>query len=218
MGCREEINLLCYTGVSMEKTKKTEYVNNKDFLAAMVLFRQSVKEARNNNTERPIVPTYIGECIMKIGTHLSQKPNFVNYTFRDEMISDGIENCLQYIDNFDPEKSQNPFAYFTQIIYYAFLRRIQKEKKVLYVKYKLTEENNTLLMNSELQDHDHGRFANSDENRFGEWNSSYIEDFISTFEETKRRKIRKKDKIGDEIDDVFEDLEHELIDENSPSN
>ena len=76
---------------------------------------------------------------MKIAEGLSHKPNFINYTYRDEMISDGIENCLMYFENFDETKSKNPFAYFTQVIYFAFLRRIQKEKKQLYVKYKATE-------------------------------------------------------------------------------
>ena len=85
------------------------------------------------------MPNYIGECFIKIATHLSYKPNFINYTFRDDMIADGIENCIQYVDNFDPAKSKNPFAYFTQIIYFAFLRRIQKEKKQLYIKYKSIE-------------------------------------------------------------------------------
>ena len=69
--------------------------------------------------------------VFKIANGLSYRPNFINYTYRQEMISDGIENCLQYIHNFDPEKSKNPFAYFTQIIYYAFIRRIQKEKNNL---------------------------------------------------------------------------------------
>jgi Sigma-70 region 2. len=68
---------------------------------------------------------------LKIANHLSYRPNFINYTFRDDMISDGIENCLQYLDNFDPAKSSNPFAYFTQIIYYAFIRRIQKKRNKL---------------------------------------------------------------------------------------
>ena len=106
-----------------------QYVNNADFLAAIVEMRAKKKEAEEKGLPKPIVSNYIGECILKIATHLSYKPNFINYSYRDEMISDGIENCLQYIDNFDPTKSNNPFAYFTQIIWYAFLRRIAKEKK-----------------------------------------------------------------------------------------
>ena len=121
------------------KKKNPHYVNNKEFLEAMVAFKQMVREAEENGKERPIVPMYVADCIMKIATHLSYKPNFVNYMFKDDMICDGIENCLQYIDNFDPEKSTNPFAYFTQIIYFAFLRRIQKEKKQLEIKTKLLE-------------------------------------------------------------------------------
>ena len=122
-----------------KKQKRNHYVDNKQLLAAMIVYKDEVKNALEKETERPRVPNYIGECIMKIAQHLSYKPNFINYTYKDEMISDGIENCLLYIDNFNPEKSSNPFAYFTQIIYYAFIRRIQKEKKQTYVKYKSLE-------------------------------------------------------------------------------
>ncbi len=121
--------------------KKTEYyVNNKEFLEAITVYRNAVIKAREAEDPRPRVPNYIGECFLKIATHLSYKPNFVNYMFREDMICDGIENCLQYIDNFNPEKSSNPFAYFTQIIYYAFLRRIQKEKKQMEIKNKILEK------------------------------------------------------------------------------
>ena len=123
----------------MAKAKTENYVNNKEFLEAIVVYRNKVAIAKNAGKSKPIVPNYIGECFLKIATHLSYKPNFVNYMFREDMICDGIENCLQYIDNFDPEKSTNPFAYFTQIIYYAFLRRIQKEKKQLEIKGKILE-------------------------------------------------------------------------------
>ena len=119
--------------------KKEHYVNNKDFLDALMVYRKEVRLAKEEGRDKPKVPNYIGECFLKIATHLSYRPNFVNYMFKDDMICDGIENCLQYIDNFDPEKSTNPFAYFTQIIYFAFLRRIQKEKKQLEIKTKLLE-------------------------------------------------------------------------------
>ena len=118
--------------------KKTEYyVNNKEFLAAITDYRQKVHAAKEAGDPRPRVTNYIGECFLKIANHLSYRPNFINYTYRDDMISDGIENCLQYMNNFDPDKSDNPFAYFTQIIYYAFIRRIQKEKKQMQVKAKI---------------------------------------------------------------------------------
>ena len=115
------------------------YVNNKEFLEAIIEWKEKVKEAESSDEDIPPVTDYIGECFLKIAQHLSYKPNFINYTFKEEMIGDGIENCLQYIDNFDPEKSKNPFAYFTQIIYYAFLRRIAKEKKQSHIKNKMIE-------------------------------------------------------------------------------
>lgn len=119
------------------KKKSEHYVNNKEFLEALIVFKQQCKEAAENGDPRPRISNYIGECFLKIATHLSYKPNFVNYMFREDMICDGIENCVQYIENFNPEKSSNPFAYFTQIIYYAFLRRIQKEKRQLEIKNKI---------------------------------------------------------------------------------
>jgi hypothetical protein len=124
----------------MKKRKRSEhYVNNKQFLEALIEYRRRVAVAEENGNPKPPIPNYIGECILKIATHLSFKPNFVNYMFKDDMISDGIENCIQYLHNFNPEKSQNPFAYFTQIIHYAFLRRIQREKRQLEIKNKILE-------------------------------------------------------------------------------
>ena len=116
------------------------YVNNKEFLEALVVFKAKCAAAKEAGEQRPQISNYIGDCFMKIATHLSYKPNFVNYMFREDMISDGIENCVQYIENFNPEKSKNPFAYFTQIIYYAFLRRIQKEKRQLGIKNKILDK------------------------------------------------------------------------------
>ena len=114
---------------------KKHYINNAAFLQSLIEYK-----SRKLTNPNEVIPNYIGECWMKIAEGLSHKPNFISYTYRDEMISDGIENCLMYFENFDPLKSSNPFAYFTQIIYFAFLRRIQKEKKQLYVKYKATEQ------------------------------------------------------------------------------
>ena len=140
----------------MPRKKSEHYVNNKELLEAMIVYRSKVeksyKETFNKDlTEqprqergkrwegKPPIPNYLGDCFLKIATHLSYKPNFVNYMFREDMISDGIENCVQYIHNFDPEKSKNPFAYFTQVIHFAFVRRIQKEKKQLDIKTKIIE-------------------------------------------------------------------------------
>ena len=136
----------------VKKAKGEHYVNNKEFLEAMVAWGEKCAEAKQNGKEQPPVTNYIGECFLKIATHLSYRPNFINYTYRDEMISDGIENCLQYVKNFNPEKSKNPFAYFTQIIYYAFLRRIAKEKKQSHVKNKMIEKNEVISFSTMVGD------------------------------------------------------------------
>ena len=122
------------------KRKKEHYVDNKKFLAALVKYRDQKEINEIQGKPKPRVDNYIGDCFLKIATHLSYRPNFINYMYKDDMICDGVENCIQYIDNFDPKKSNNPFAYFTQIIYYAFLRRIQKEKRQLDIKDKIIEK------------------------------------------------------------------------------
>jgi len=127
------------TNVMTKRKRSDHYVNNKDFLAALIKYREDVEIASLQDKPKPVIPRYIGECFLKIANHLSFKPNFVNYMFKDDMICDGIENCVQYIHNFNPNKSENPFAYFTQIIYYAFLRRIQREKRQLEIKNKILE-------------------------------------------------------------------------------
>jgi hypothetical protein len=124
----------------MAKAKTEHYVNNKDFLDALIEYREKVAIAASKDLPKPRISNYIGSCFLKIATHLSYKSNFVNYMYREDMISDGIENCVQYIHNFDPEKSRNPFAYFTQISYFAFLRRIQREKRQLDIKTKIVEK------------------------------------------------------------------------------
>jgi len=171
------------------------YVNNADFLAALLEMREKKKYAEENGLPKPQVSNYIGECILKIATHLSYKPNFINYSYRDDMILDGIENCIQYIDNFDPTKSNNPFAYFTQIIYYAFLRRIAKEKKQSYIKGKLIQD--MPFDSFDLQDGDDKDYHNA-----------YM-DFIqnnSTFDDSwMERKIeKKKKKKSTNLDDFIE--------------
>jgi len=178
--------------------KKTHYVNNKDLYAAMVLFKNDVNAAIEAGTTLPRIPNYIGECIMKISTHLAYRPNFANYTFREEMISDGIENCLLYIKNFDPAKSQNPFAYFTQIIYFAFIRRIQKEKKHLYTKYAAIEYANIMGETSDNQAGD--TTVHNTDIKYGEWSKEQMEKFMLDFETSKNIKRGKKEKVEpDEI-------------------
>tara|TARA_B100001057_G_scaffold475574_1_gene542508 strand:- start:24455 stop:24928 length:474 start_codon:yes stop_codon:yes gene_type:complete len=120
--------------------KKQHYVDNKKFLDAIVEYKRRVDVAEKKGLEKPRVNDYIGGCFLKIANHLSFRPNFINYMYKDDMICDGIENCIQYIDNFNPEKSKNPFAYFTQIVYYAFLRRIAKEKRQMDIKDKIIDK------------------------------------------------------------------------------
>lgn len=177
----------------------THYVNNPDFLAALKVYKQQVQDAKDAGLPKPQVSNYIGECILKIANHLSYKPNFINYTYREEMISDGIENCLMYIDNFDPYKYNNPFAYFTQIIYYAFIRRIQKEKKQTLIKGKIIME--MPFEAFEVQDHDDN----------GSYASSYVDfmqthgvfdDIIAKDEERKAKVKAKKAKAN--LDDILE--------------
>ena len=115
------------------------YVDNQRFLEEISEYQKFRIDAKDKGEEPPPCPEYIGECFLKIANRLSYRPNFINYAFREDMISDGIENCVQYMNNFNPEKSKNPFAYFTQIIYYAFLRRIAKEKKQSHIKNKMIE-------------------------------------------------------------------------------
>ena len=126
--------------MARRRAKSEHYVNNKEFLHALIKYKEDKDIAEIRGLPKPVIPRYIGECFLKIANHLSFKPNFVNYMFKEDMISDGIENCVQYIHNFNPEKSQNPFAYFTQIIHYAFLRRIQREKRQLEIKNKIIEK------------------------------------------------------------------------------
>jgi hypothetical protein len=123
----------------MAEKKRQHYLDNKEFLRALIEYRKSVEIAKENGHSKPKVNNFLGECFLKIATHLSYRPNFINYMYKDDMICDGIENCLQYIDNFDPAKSSNPFAYFTQVIYFAFLRRIAKEKRQMDIKDKIIE-------------------------------------------------------------------------------
>ena len=128
----------------LKPKQKPHYVNNKQFSQAVVDYVSSVNEARKNVIEEPTITNYIGECFLKIAEGLSHKPNFVGYTYREEMVMDGVENCIKAIMNYDIKKATrtglpNAFAYFTQIVYYAFLRRIAKEKKQQDIKEKFMD-------------------------------------------------------------------------------
>jgi hypothetical protein len=156
------------------------YVSNKEFLRVLTEYKEACKKTTAAGKSKPPIPNYIGECFLKIAQGYSHKPNFINYTYREEMVSDGIENCLMYFENFDPSKSSNPFAYFTQIIHYAFLRRIDKEKKQMYVKYKSTEHIG-IIEEFEIHDHDDGT-----KKQFELYHN--ISEFIQTYEDTRKKK------------------------------
>lgn len=149
----------------------------------MTAYRRSVRKAKKDGLEKPRIPEYVGQCFMLIAENMSHKYNFLSYTFRDEMVSDAIENCVMYADNFNPRKSKNPFAYFSQICYYAFLRRIQREKKQLYVKYKSTELHGVLDDFDQLEDGD------GNTRQFEMYDN--ISEFIQKFENAKAAKKAK---------------------------
>lgn len=172
----------------MSRKKTQHYVDNEKFYKAIVEYRKSVNKAKREKQDIPIITNYIGECLYKIAQHLSYSPNFINYTFRDEMVSDGIENCLLYFDNFNPRKSKNPFTYFTTIIWYAFIRRINREQKMQYVKYKVFSNNISFVdIFNEMKNED-----NSGENN--NLNNVLIYDNISEFIVNFEKKQAKKKK------------------------
>ena len=181
--------------------KKQHYVDNEKFLVVMSEYREEYLRAKDEDIELPIIPDYAGECFLKIAERLSHRPNFINYAFREEMVSDGIENCVMYASNFNPEKSTNPFAYFTQIIYYAFLRRIEKEKKQLYIKYKTMDEFSSLEDNSDMEAMGSKESASviSGASPMTADKRASIYDFIHAFEEKKRAKKKPKPEVDNTL-------------------
>lgn len=167
-----------------ESKRKLHYVNNPEFLKHMKIHIAAVKKANKAGDPSPKVSDYIGECIVSIANKLANKPNFVNYPFREEMISDGIENSLQYLNNFNPKKSSNPFAYFTQIIYFAFVRRIQREKKHLATKYRMIEE-------SLIESAGDADGINSSQKYGSDYADQNMHEFLQNFERTQEEKKLK---------------------------
>ena len=169
--------------------KKNHYVDNEKFLAEIKEYKIKCKDAEAAGKEKPRVSEYIGKCIYLIAENLAHKPRFMNYSYVDEMKSDAIENCLMYFDNFDSDKYSNPFAYFTQIIYYAFHRRINKEEKNRYVMYKRFQE-------SVLDSVDAGLMLDNDGNHMLPTTMyDNINDFIDRFEKREEdKKAKRKEK------------------------
>tara|TARA_Y100000296_G_C5176160_1_gene260187 strand:- start:2952 stop:3530 length:579 start_codon:yes stop_codon:yes gene_type:complete len=181
------------------KKNPLHYVDNEQFLESMINYQNEVKQAKEADEPLPVIPEYIGECFLKIANRLSFRPNFINYAFREDMISDGIENCIQYMNNFNPEKSSNPFAYFTQIIYYAFIRRIQKEKKQLYIKYKTMDAQAAMSENVEISQNDTEQRYSYETMTQDQKVNMY--NFISNFEESKKKKKETAKKKTTKVDD-----------------
>ena len=142
----------------MAKRKSIHYVNNADFSQAVVDYVTQVREAEENNKPVPVVPDYIAQCFLRISEGLSHKANFIRYTYREEMVMDAVENCLKAIRNYNLDVATrtgkpNAFAYFTQITWYAFLRRIAKENKQQDIKMKyLTKSGIENFIDNELGD------------------------------------------------------------------
>lgn len=172
---------------------KNDYINNRDFYDAMVLYRKAINVAKRNHEPKPQLPDYIAECIMKIASRLAMRPEFVNYIFRDDMVGDAIENVIMYIDNFDTKQSNNPFAYITQICFHAFLRRIHREKKHLYIRNKCLIQ--SAVMNEMYTTGEFDEAAATNPGML-EFVNDKVTDFIKTFEEKEgiNNKKRKKKK------------------------
>ena len=170
----------------------SHYIDNKQFLKEIIAYKKEVSKAKKEGLPKPGINNYIGKCFLDIANNLSKKPNFANYAFKEEMIGDGVENCIQYVENFDPKKSSNPFAFFTQIIYYAFIRRIQKEKKQLYVKMRCFEENDPT-----------GRFRNWLKDSFEEESNPFREILSVEGQMKDKTKTAKKKGKKTESLDVF---------------
>ena len=187
------------------------YVNNADFLAAIVQYKASIKEAEDSGAPKPRVPEYIGECVLKIATQLATNFRFNQYTYKDEMILDGIENCFLYFDNFDPEKSSNPFGYYTRVIWWAFVRRINKEKKQMVVKGKILQQLPYDMY--DLQDHDEDGHGVVDSYMEIARNSGAYNEVVGKAEEKAKTKAKRKPKRGAATLEDIIDLQEEIIEE-----
>ena len=164
--------------MATKRRSKNDYINNAEFLLAMKGYKADVKKAEEEGKPKPQVPDYIGKCLIDIANGLASRPNFSNYGFKEEMIGDGILNCLQYIENFDPDKGSNPFAYFTQITWYAFLRKIADEKKKLYTKMKMMDSSSEM-------------YSGETQVKHSDYSRDYMSKFISDYEEAIEKKKLK---------------------------
>lgn len=191
--------------MTQTKKKPVEYVNNRKFYEAIIEYRKACEAAKKEGKPEPRIPNYIGECIYKIAEKLSTKPCFVNYSFRDEMVADGIENCILYFKDYNPDYNAsgnpnyqpNPFAYFTQVIYYAFLRRINKEERNRYTIYKNFQETITSVYDTHL-------LTDSDDNVLMPTQLyDNINSFMDRFEKKEEVKKQKRKQMKEGLQKFF---------------
>jgi hypothetical protein len=173
------------------------YIDNAEFTRHLIEHKNKVIEAERLGLPKPKACNYIGECFLKIANNLAKRPNFFSYTFKDEMISDAIENCIMYFENFDPDKSNKPFAYFTKICWYAFVRRIAKEKKQQYIRYKATESFG-VLGEEEMEELDDATRA-----QIQIYDNMY--DFISIYEEKNLTKKEPTKEVAKGVEKFFDE-------------
>ena len=181
------------------KRRKVNYVNNRDFYNAIVEYRNKCKVAEAEGKQIPVMSRYIGECISEIAKRYSTKPMFSGYVFRDEMIEEAVLNCILYFHNFNPDKGDNPFAYFTQVIKNSYWRTIRNEKKKLYTKFKMMIETNISNSSSAVQEHDQQIY--NDYIKQSEGSRKYMENFIRDFEESERKRKEKASVPKEEVDE-----------------
>jgi len=184
-----------YEQLIEKKPKKPKnYINNKTLYTSIIEYKTKLAAAIKNNEQMPQVTNYIGQSILLICNNLAKKPNFSGYTYKQDMISDGIHDCIAAVDNFNPDKTNNPFAYFTQIAWNAFLRRIQKEKKQTYIKHKNFE--NSYLTNQLWSDNENIQLKSN------EYSNELVRSFESKLTSTlKKAKISGVEKFTAEVDE-----------------
>lgn len=172
----------------MSEKQKNHYVDNAEFYSEMRDYIYACRESEKNGEEYPRIPNSIGQKIWLVAHNLAYKPNFINYTFKEEMIGDAIENSIRYIKNFNPDKYNNAHAYFTTISWQAFVRRIQKEDKQFRTKVKYVMNMGVDNIMAEIQSHDAGE-------NFDNTYIDYLQDIydkIETKEKEKKEKAEKK--------------------------
>lgn len=187
----------------------SHYVDNKKLYQSLAGWLEAVEASNRDKQPRPVLPDYVAECMYKMATRLAQKGGFVNYTFKEEMVGDAMESCLRYIHNFNHRKYTNAFAYITQIIHNAFIRRIQKEQKQLYVKMKIVE-NADFIDSYERQNHDSSQYNNSYVTYLQENMGDVITKFEDWKEGKKRRSVQQRKKVAS-VSVLFEDEEEPLV-------